>query len=283
MPRSRKAIKPMKYPAGHEYQYRLTLRWLNTQMRKAVKHHINPIVPKMVAEVTDTSHPVGGSIRQDAWADDLANAMQKIGRDMQKPTDAIIKRMKEMGPKINKYNKQEWQQLIRSQYGVSPTKENPEKYNKLLDKWSTDNAALITDIPEETLTQISAKSVEALQSGKSVAEMQDDMYELLGDRMDVQESRANLIARDQVAKLNGNLTQERQADLGVSRYRWRTVGDERVRMKHQMADGNLYSWDKPPEITDGNHPGQDFQCRCYAEPVLPEVLAFEASLLEEAA
>lgn len=283
MPRARKPIKPMKYPTGHEYQYRLSLRWLNAQMRKAVKRHFNPIVPKMVAEVTDTSHPVGGHIRQDAWADELSNAMQKIGRDMQKPTDETIKRMKELGPKINKYNKEEWQKLIRSQYGVNPTSEDVEKYAKLLDGWSINNASLIKDIPEKTLVEIADLSVDALQTGKSVAEMQDDVYEMLGDRMDVQESRANLIARDQVAKLNGNLTQERQADLGVSKYRWRTVGDERVRLTHQMADGNLYSWDKPPEVTNGNHPGLDFQCRCYAEPVLPEVLAFEASLLEEAA
>ena len=79
--------------------------------------------------------------------------------------------------------------------------------------------------------------------------------------------------------LNGQLTKERQTDLGVEQYIWRTVGDERVREEHEILDGEVFSWDNPPEP---GQPGDDYQCRCTAEPILPEFVAFEASLLEEA-
>ena len=102
----------------------------------------------------------------------------------------------------------------------------------------------------------------------------------MSERTDVSDSRAKLIARDQVAKLNGELTKERQTDLGVTGYIWRTVGDERVRDEHADNDGQFFTWDSPPST---GAPGEDIQCRCWAEPVLPELAAFEASLLEEAA
>ena len=49
----------------------------------------------------------------------------------------------------------------------------------------------------------------------------------------------------------------------TTHYVWRTSGDERVRRSHAANDGRLLAWDQPP--TTG-HPGEDFGCRCRAEP-----------------
>ena len=49
--------------------------------------------------------------------------------------------------------------------------------------------------------------------------------------------------------------------------RWRTVGDSRVRTAHRAREGQIFAWDKPP--SDG-HPGQPINCRCYAEPIIPD-------------
>ena len=65
------------------------------------------------------------------------------------------------------------------------------------------------------------------------------------------------------------MTQARQMKLGIERYRWRTAGDTRVRTEHAMREGQIFSWDRPPP--DG-HPGQPINCRCYAEPVIEDVL-----------
>ncbi|MBF0247400.1 MAG: minor capsid protein [Alphaproteobacteria bacterium] len=47
-------------------------------------------------------------------------------------------------------------------------------------------------------------------------------------------------------------------------YIWRTVGDGNVRSSHAARDGQVFSWDHPPE---GGHPGEAPNCRCRAEPV----------------
>ncbi len=51
-------------------------------------------------------------------------------------------------------------------------------------------------------------------------------------------------------------------------YVWRCVGDERTRSEHEERDGEVFSWDEPPE---GGHPGEDFGCRCLALPYKPVV------------
>jgi SPP1 gp7 family putative phage head morphogenesis protein len=87
-----------------------------------------------------------------------------------------------------------------------------------------------------------------------------------------------MIARDQTAKLNGRITQKQHRDAGVTRYKWSTSGDERVRECHGSFDGKIYSYDSPPEIWystkkgivyTGRHcnPMEDYQCRCCAIPV----------------
>jgi len=47
-------------------------------------------------------------------------------------------------------------------------------------------------------------------------------------------------------------------------YVWRTVGDDKVRGEHAQRAGQRFSWDDAP---DGGHPGEDYNCRCWAEPV----------------
>ena len=46
------------------------------------------------------------------------------------------------------------------------------------------------------------------------------------------------------------------------KYKWRMPKDESARENHKARDGNIYSWDNPPE--DG-HPSEAPGCRCWAE------------------
>ncbi len=82
----------------------------------------------------------------------------------------------------------------------------------------------------------------------------------------VSQARADLIARDQTLKLAGDLTHIRQTQAGITSYVWTTSGDERVREEHAVLDGETFEWRSPPEV---GHPGQDFNCRCTAYPIVP--------------
>lgn len=48
-------------------------------------------------------------------------------------------------------------------------------------------------------------------------------------------------------------------------YTWRSRDDARVRAAHAGYDDQVFSWSDPPE---GGHPGQGWNCRCTAEPII---------------
>lgn len=59
-----------------------------------------------------------------------------------------------------------------------------------------------------------------------------------------------------------SLTQYRNS----THYIWRTRLDGKVRSSHRANHGKKFAWNNPPST---GHPGEDFNCRCWAEPVLP--------------
>ncbi len=63
-------------------------------------------------------------------------------------------------------------------------------------------------------------------------------------------------------RLNGFFQTEA---LQLEEYIWRSQDDARVRTAHAQYDDQVFSWSDPPE---GGHPGQGWNCRCTAEPVI---------------
>lgn len=121
------------------------------------------------------------------------------------------------------------------------------------------NVALIKNIPDQYLEKLQAAIYESFAEGLRYEELAKEIERIGG----VTESRAELIARDQVGKLNSDFNRVRQTDLGIEEYEWSTSGDERVRDEHADLDGQTFRWDDPP--SDG-HPGEAVNCRCVAIP-----------------
>jgi uncharacterized protein with gpF-like domain len=119
--------------------------------------------------------------------------------------------------------------------------------------------------------------------------------DVLADRLtelgDYSKQRANLIARTETARVAGTLTQVRAQHIGSEEYIWRNVGDARVRPalslspatfaqlntlekgSHRKLGGTTQRWDSPPVVAPNGvraHPGQWINCRCFAEPVIPQ-------------
>lgn len=91
---------------------------------------------------------------------------------------------------------------------------------------------------------------------------------------EVSTARARLIARTETSRSAETFKQARARFAGSEGYIWRTTGDSDVRHSHQDMEGKYVRWDKPPK-TDKNlapyHAGCGPNCRCYAEPVLPDL------------
>lgn len=140
-------------------------------------------------------------------------------------------------------------------------------------RWADEGVRYIRAVPAERLRGLSARLSEIAREGIRWETLRDELREQLG----VGERHLNLIARDQVAKLNGKITQSLQQAAGVEEYVWVATRDERTRKTHREAHGKTFRWDGPGAPGVGfygtsAHPGQAGQCRCVARPVVPRSL-----------
>lgn len=146
----------------------------------------------------------------------------------------------------------------------------------LINGFVVENAQLITNVSEQVITDVALTSQRAITSGMTPGALAKELEKRHGFARD----RARLIARDQIGKLTGQINVARQKAMGVSKFIWRTVKDDRVRgapdglypkaePSHYDREGKTYSFDDPP---DGELPGEPIQCRCYAEPVFDDIL-----------
>jgi SPP1 gp7 family putative phage head morphogenesis protein len=124
------------------------------------------------------------------------------------------------------------------------------------------NVDLIKSIPREYFARLADDIYDNIVNAKRWEVLADTINETIAYDAGITKSRADLIARDQTGKMNGAFMQERQTSVGITSYQWQTAGDERVRPTHADNDGQIFSWDDPPEET--GHPGHDVNCRCVA-------------------
>ena len=163
----------------------------------------------------------------------------------------------------NQINKRRFYSAIEEAVGVDlGAIVQSENLEDILTATTRENVSLIKSIPQEYFKKIESIVFTGTTQGRSAS----SMLEEIRNTGNVTKKRAKLIARDQSSKLNSALNQQRQQNLGVEEYIWRTAGDERVRDSHRSKNGKIYRWDSPPQ--DTGHPGQDIQCRCVAQPII---------------
>lgn len=126
------------------------------------------------------------------------------------------------------------------------------------------NTGLIKSLSEDMVKRVEQAVIANELNGRSVKELKRVLVEEFG----IVDRRAQLIARDQTAKLNSDLNKIRQQQAGINDYKWMTSGDERVRKLHKSLDGKEYEWGEYTGAEGGLPPGQPVQCRCIARAVV---------------
>jgi SPP1 gp7 family putative phage head morphogenesis protein len=128
---------------------------------------------------------------------------------------------------------------------------------------------LITSLPIEAAERVHKLTYEGLANATRAKEVAAEIMR----SGHVTESRATLIARTEVARASSNLGQARAQHVGSEGYIWRTAGDSDVRESHRKLEGTFHRWSSPPICDPPSHrahPGCIWNCRCYAEIVLPD-------------
>lgn len=156
------------------------------------------------------------------------------------------------------YNKVQLNRQVRAALGVDVFIAD-RKLQMMVENFVNSNVGLIRKLSDEMSGRIETSVLRAVQT----ATPWNEYAQQLQDEFGFAESRAKLIARDQIGKFYGQTNATRQQELGVTKFVWRTSEDERVRPEHEELDGETFSYDDPP--SEGL-PGEPIQCRCTAEP-----------------
>lgn len=251
-----KRLKRQLYPERVEAQYLRSLIQILEFTRYRVNYWIKPLIPKLVAHM--------GRDRKDEDLGDLADELKQIRLEVSQAysPDEISRLAKLTGRNVAEFNAEQMNGQMRGIVEIDLFGSGGEPWlAKEMGAFVQQNVELITSLPDEYLDQVSKLIGTSVRSGLR----SEEIATLLEDRYGVGKSRAQLIARDQIGKFNGQLTEARQRDLGVDEYTWRGVGDARERDSHRALNNTVQRWDDPPDV---GHPGEDIQCRCWAEPVL---------------
>lgn len=262
-----------KYPESLEREYQRLSREYIKLLKEIIEEEMLPLKEQIMKE--------RGTYRVDGINDFfqmLIKTFDRMADKFQKKEKrfGLRQKLEELAFRSRKVAAKEWKKSVKSTVGV----EILEDYytgsfsQEILDQWIEENVNLITSIPLDSLAEMKTIAKSGFSEGKSTTRIMKEIQKTYG----MSRSKASLLSRDQMGKLNAKLTQAQQKDAGVEEYIWETTGDGRVRQCHKELNGKKFRWDNPPEmyyrtkkgiVYTGRrcNPQEDYQCRCRARSV----------------
>lgn len=205
------------------------------------------------------------SVQMDFLFDDLEKWDTDIYYNYQDPTPPFGKAgavgveatVASYGWDASLFNEKQWRKLVEMALPDAFPLDEPWVASALED-WTKLNAALVDKAATQFYATAETTVRSAVQTGRRAEEVMHDLKKLDDSLTD---SRARLIARDQIGTLNGLLTQKRNESAGIGMYTWATAMDERVRGRpggkweysrdtHWIMEGKLCRWDNPAVYSD---------------------------------
>ena len=252
--RVRKKPKAWLYPSAIEREYVRFLLSIGDKITGEITRKLPEIQPHFERH-----------LKQDGLSEILAQWLEEILVAVSAfvSNDKIKFLINKYLGEVQAFNRNQFHKALKSAYGVNIFVTEPFLMDELA-LFELENLRLIKSLPTQYVEQLRGKFTEAVRKGTRWEHVAKEIQRDLPDKL---RNRAKLIARDQIGKLNGQLTKLRQRNIGVTHYIWRGMLDERERQLHVDREGEKLAWDNPPE--DG-HPGEAILCRCYAEAVFPD-------------
>ncbi len=270
------------YPRTAEIEYNRAINRIIKAIQNYTKVRIIPEIPQYI----DESQINLDSANFDDWIDKLIklSSVVAIGVSEDHVSDIVLS----ASVATNQHNKAQLYKMVRSVFGVDIFTADPW-LKDTVKPFQVRNIALIDKLVKDAQSQIETIIFDAVQTGRSYKSLLPEIEKALnGDKGVFKKlrTRSRLIARDQIGKLNGDLTRLRQKEIGIDTYIWRNSGDIRVRgnpgglypkaiPSHWKLEGKVFSWTdpnrQPPKY---QHPGQATQCRCYAEANVSDILNY---------
>lgn len=159
-------------------------------------------------------------------------------------------------------------------HGITvPPQLTEERRKRIVDEWQNKLEPWIRDFADEEIVKLRAAIAENALSGNRY----DAIVKTIQRSFAITGSRARFIARQETQMLLTKFKEARYTDSGVDEYKWGCVAGSKahpVRPSHRILQGKIFRWDTPPittapdEPARRNNPGTDYNCRCFALPVV---------------
>lgn len=262
-PRRRRKVVKQNFPRGVRLRYQRALLAIVRAIAEQIRVEILPLVQRLAAQ----TRQLDPSTRQDAPADTVIDSLSALQKRLTTTPSAITGIQVTARTAVTDtvaFNARELNRVFSSSLGVGLPAVEP-----FLDDF------IVTAV-RENVRRISslagsefAEAEQTILSGFRRGSRFEEIAARIEGRFDIVENRARLIARDQIASLNGELNRLRQTNMGVESYIWRTSGDDDVRASHEELDGERFTW---ATGSSEGHPGEPIVCRCIAEPILGDLI-----------
>lgn len=160
---------------------------------------------------------------------------------------------------------------------IAPTLTAAQR-KKIAEDWQTNTEISIKGLVDKQVIKLRKD----LQKSVFTGNRYDSAIGAINKSFGEAKSHAKFIARQETKLLITKFQEVRYADAGIKEYTWHAVAGtpkHPVRPRHDALakaskNGKIYRYDDPPRTSeDGeparyNNPGQDFNCRCHARPVV---------------
>jgi SPP1 gp7 family putative phage head morphogenesis protein len=255
--RRQRKLRPVRPSHANELWYKAELLRIVRLLRKSAERHLLPVLKTL----TSASDAIGDATPPAIESQFNSMKMEFTGIEgvaQRLAREAVVKNLATVDERLKAAIKAAVKVDVTSIFANDPA------LRTAMSKAVKDNVALITSIPPQYFEKLEKAVSENFVQGVRYEHLQSEVERIA----DVTESRAKLIARDQTSKMNSAFNKERQTSIGIEKYQWQTMEDERVRESHAEMDGQECRWDSPPEVDGENvNPGEAIECRCLGSPL----------------
>lgn len=142
---------------------------------------------------------------------------------------------------------------------------------KIAKEWQENMDLWIKNFAESEIKDLRQK----IQQNSFAGGRYQDLVKSIERSYNVTSNKAKFLARQETALLMAKFKETKYLKSGVYEYKWGCVKgtpSHPVRPDHRRLENQIFRWDNPPitntKTNARNNPGQDYNCRCFAIPLV---------------
>lgn len=210
------------------------------------------------------------SISETAFQTQLKKIDQRLSEILPEQITGKMKMQKIFETSLFKVDK-EFHKSIKS-ISIAP-KLTEGQAKRISDEWATNMDLEIKKFSEKQVISLR----QTVQANVFTGNRHESLKKELQKSYGVTANKAKFLARQETNLLMAKFKETRYQDAGITEYVWKCVtgtGAHPVRPSHKILEGKIFKWNNPPVTSAPGepqrrcNPGQDYNCRCTARPIV---------------